>query len=141
MRTVVEDASRLRRFLAVVAALSIVGVLLGVEASRLLYGGVTTEELAAASIKGCEGQNGVRTTLRLRIMGDVVGKLEEIAQSVTLDPSLFPDIPPDRYAQELSEGVRLDGNRIEFFTSQMGTPERSASGTWPADCVARYSGD
>lgn len=58
-----------------------------------------TEALRDANVTGCERQNEVRQALRSRITQD-------IHDTRHTDPSLFPQIPPDEFAQLLRKRIK-----------------------------------
>lgn len=105
MRTVVEDAARLRRFLLVVIVLGVLGTLIGIAASQALFGGVTTEELQGKLIENCEI---TRSPLQAYFEG-------EIAATKATDPELFPDIPPEVFQRLTDEKVARLQKLVDTF--------------------------
>jgi hypothetical protein len=64
------------------------------------------EQILDSNIKSCQGQNQVRALLRQR-------SRREIADSKEVNPSLFPDIPKEKFEKLLQKDIRHEKNNIE----------------------------
>lgn len=99
------------RFVTAIAVLAVVALFVGL---RLSDTGITAAELQDKLVESCES---TRSPLQAYFEG-------EIAATEATDPSLFPDIDPDVFAQLIDEKVARLQALVDTFD--------------PAGCAAAY---